>query len=534
MTFTLDEKGAVKGTLVAPDGTKTRKATFSANALPKADGIYAAIVLAPDAKKGYPAVCEVVELIGQAGVPEAGVAYRDPGVVATVAERTPDSGASGTVAVSPKYGQVAAGKDVSLTAKPSDKHSVFYRWEITGLDTAGLDLSAATLKFKSPGTNDVVAKAVFVKDTEDADSIALTLNGEVLSGASAETSTWSNYCGVAVNWDVEATALSATTVKAAGLPAGLKLVQDKKTKAYTVEGVPTAASKAAKGSDELAPSPVKFTVTTAGKSSKDFTVNLVVLPLPAWAVGTFDGAVEGGRGATALPDDGDGRAGSPLPAVSGTVSLTIDAKGKISGKILEGGKTWTLAAESFESVEVLDSLEQLDPLDKRLKFHAMVIGKANKEVVTNEVTVAATNGVGIATGGPQSSAAAAGTEAGPPTWTAYQNLWKRADTKVEQPVIKKDIKIDHELGDPGDTNNKLTLTFKKDGAVSFSGKIDGASVSGSSQLVWGGGRGATALPDGWYVTLYAPAKGAFAGWCETFAVELTFDGQVVTDVVVSD
>ena len=71
---------------------------------------------------------------------------------------------SGTVTVSPKYGQVAAGKDVSLTAKPSDKHSVFYKWEITGLDTEGLDLSAATLKFKSPGTNDVVATAVFVKD----------------------------------------------------------------------------------------------------------------------------------------------------------------------------------------------------------------------------------------------------------------------------------------------------------------------------------------------------------------------------------
>ena len=68
------------------------------------------------------------------------------------------------------------------------------------------------------------------------------------------------------------------------------------------------------------------------------------------------------------------------------------------------------------------------------------------------------------------------------TWTAYQNLWKRADTKAEQPVIKKDIKVDHEL-EPDDANNKLTLTFKKDGAVAFAGKVGGASVSGSSQLV---------------------------------------------------
>ena len=488
VTFTLDEKGAVKGSLVAPDGSKTRKASFSANALPKADGIYAAIVLPPDAKKGYPAVCEVVELIGQAGAPEKGVAYRDPGVVAAVAERTPGSGASGTVTVSPKYGQVAAGKDVSLTAKPSDKHSVFYRWEITGLDTEGLDLSAATLKFKSPGTNDVVATAVFVKDTEDADSVELTVDGVDLKAA---VPTWSNYCGVAVNWDVEATALSATTVKATGLPAGLKLVQDKKTKAYTVEGVPTAASKAAKGSTELAPSPVKFTVTTAGKSSKDFTVNLVVLPLPAWAAGTFDGA--------AYAPGGD--------PVEGVVqALTIDAKGKIGGKILKNGETWTLSANSFESVDGLD-----DP--ENLAFCATVIGKNGKLLETNSVTVSATGVEGVTFALSASS------------WSAYQNLWKRADTKGEQPVFKASFDRTVELGEKGDADNTVKLTFKKDGAVAFAGKVKGTKVSGSSQLVNDG--------KGWSVTLYAPPKAPFDGWSETFTVTLKTDEKnVVTDVTV--
>ena len=483
VTFTLDEKGAIKGSLVAPDGSKTRKASFSANALPEADGVYAAIVLPPDAKKGYPAVCEVVELIGQAGAPEKGVADRDPGVVAAVAERTPGSGASGTVAVNPKYGQVAAGKDVTLTAKPSDKYSVFYKWEIAGLDTTGLDLSSATLKFKSPGTNDVVVTAVFVKDTEDADSIGLVVANVDLK---TDSQTWSNYCGVAVNWGVEAEALSATTVKAAGLPAGLKLVQDKKTKAYTVEGVPTAASKAARGSTELTPSQVKFTVTTAGKSSKDFTVNLVTLPLPAWAVGSFDGAADA--------PDGD---------VEGVVqALTIDAKGKIGGKILKNGETWALSAASFDYYD-----EEYD------QFNATVIGKNGRLVETNFVSVSATGVDGLTYVLPASS------------WSAYQNLWKRADTKGGMPVFKASFDRTVELGTEGDLDNTVKLTFKKDGVVSFAGKVGGTKVSGSSQLVNDG--------MGWKVTLYAPAKAPFDGWCETFAVTLKTDEKnVVTDVTV--
>ena len=101
------------------------------------------------------------------------------------------------------------------------------------------------------------------------------------------------------------------------------------------------------------------------------------------------------------------------------------------------------------------------------------------------------------------------------------------------PVIKKDIKVDYELVE-GDANNKLTLTFKKDGAVSFAGKVDGAKVSGSSQLVLNPARPESAP---YQVTLYAPpkqtAKPPFAGWCETFPVNLTTDGQnVVTDVTV--
>ena len=73
----------------------------------------------------------------------------------------------------------------------------------------------------------------------------------------------------------------------------------------------------------------------------------------------------------------------------------------------------------------------------------------------------------------------------------------------------------------------MKFTFKKDGAVSFSGKIGGVSVSGSAQIVWDG--------KGWKMTVYAPpkpkSKPPFDGWCETFPVKLTMDEQnIVTKV----
>ena len=152
-----------------------------------------------------------------------------------------------------------------------------------------------------------------------------------------------------------------------------------------------------------------FTVTTAGKSTQTFAINLYIDPLPDWAVGTFDGATY---------------AGDSVEASGLVQAFTVAANGKISGKLLRDDGTWTLSADSFARVEGLDDLEDLEHLEK-LAFHATVIGKNGKLLETNEVTVAA-SGV---TGTTLSEAAV--------TWTAYQNLWKRADTKADMPVIKK-------------------------------------------------------------------------------------------------
>jgi len=175
-----------------------------------------------------------------------------------------------------------------------------------------------------------------------------------------------------------------------------------------------------------------------------------------------------------------------------------------------------------------------------------VIGKNGKLLETNEVTVAATEmrrvednapyQVGVVNGRDVRSPSATGeTPVVPVDWTAWQNLWKRADTKADMPVIKKDIKVDHWLDDSNDANNKLTLTFKKDGAVAFAGKVGGSSVSGSSQLVLVR-RVEDAAP--YQVTLYAPpkptAKPPVESWCKTFAVTLTIEANIVTKAVVVD
>ena len=85
--------------------------------------------------------------------------------------------------------------------------------------------------------------AKFITAEEDAASIALAVDGTELDADKPEERTL--VCGVALVWDVAHEALSQTTVKASGLPSGLKLVQDKVTKAYVISGAPTAESKLA-------------------------------------------------------------------------------------------------------------------------------------------------------------------------------------------------------------------------------------------------------------------------------------------------
>ena len=470
VAFTLDEKGGVKGAATLPDGAKTRSASFSENALVEEDGLHVVVALAPDARRGYAALYADRLLVPHSGKATDGLAFRRPCVVAETAPYFEESGstASGTVAVTPKYGQVAPGKTVTLKATAA-KNCVFAGW----YDGTTLLSQAANYALPAP-TDDMTVTAKFVTMSEDKTQITLSVNGVKLSGAPSISRTWTNWCGVAVNWPVVSGGLSATTVKASGLPSGLKLVQDKITKTYSVSGAPTAASKADARTGRVMPSKVVFTVTTAGKSTQTFAINLYINPLPAWAVGTFDGVTA---------------------ARSGIIqAMTIAPTGKISGKLLENGTTWTFSAASFNAA--LNRAEGSPVQGNAVEFTAMVNGKLGKEVITNTIAVTATAIDGEAVGIVKSPGVTDEIPADPLAWTAWQNQWKRTDTKGKMPVFTKNIDKTLELGEADDVNNSVKLTFKKDGMVAFAGMIGGRKVSGSSQLV--------RTETDWQVTIYAP------------------------------
>jgi len=244
-------------------------------------------------------------------------------------------------------------------------------------------------------------------------------------------------------------------LSASGLPAGLKFVQDKDTGRYSVVGVSTAKSGAYT---------VTFTASKKGEKNQIATVTLNVEALPEWAVGTFEGAVAGAQGQPA-----------------GSVSFTVSSSGKISGKMLEGGRTWTLSASSFGSV--VDGMS----------FVATVLAKSGKETVTNEVSISAESVLcddagslcqrGVAQRAPLPDPDAQ--ESDSLNWTAWQNLWKAEPWKsIAKPfgtagmlvlyVVENDAEgyvVLDEAPESVSEYDTITLKFASSGAVNATGKF---------------------------------------------------------------
>ena len=271
-------------------------------------------------------------------------------------------------------GRYEPGKKVTLKATAGKGYvfAGFYNASRRLVD----ETRSATYTFEM-GDFDVPLTAVFVSPEEDAASIKVVAtipdyDGPVVLDAE-NPDAFVTYCGVEVDCQIEATALSATTVKASGLPAGVKLVQDKATGVWSLAGAPTAASKYDSNGDPEYYE-VKLTVTTAGKSSKTYLNYWRVEPLPDWAVGTFDGAVLGNMDIKATKE-----VFFPEPTVEGIFSMTVAANGKISGKYQMDGKSWTFSAPSFSEAYVpWRALPQPE-------FYATLIAKSGKEVVTNVI-----------------------------------------------------------------------------------------------------------------------------------------------------
>ena len=291
-------------------------------------------------------------------------------------------------------------KDKKVTLKASaNKGYVFSGW----YDGDVLVSRLASYVLAMP-ESDVSLTAEFVTAEADAGWIGATVDGMPFGVCDdgGEVAAEANVsAGVYLEWPVSSEALSATTVKVAGLPSGLKFtakdIVDSKTKAVTVPantiyGVPTAASKANK------PSEVKVTVTTAGKAKAEYVIELTVDPLPDYAVGTYNGALY----------DADTNA-------IGTVTLTVTAKGAASGKIVDAdGVTWTVKAASYVSTD-----ETMSKFYADLPATAKVGGETAERVFRAVVTC-------TDCGGRVEASEVDGETSGGEFLSARQDLWKGA------------------------------------------------------------------------------------------------------------
>ena len=466
-------------------------------------------------------------------VPPKRTAYYPLTVVSTNA-------AVGTVTGTGVY---AEGKKVSVSAKPA-KGYVFAGWYsdpkfADPMAFAAGDFLKVSQSVVVPEARYLFAK--FITEAEDKAAIGLAVDGIEMAAGAYRTNIW---CGVYLEWPVAASALSEVKVKVAGLPSGLKFTDKPVTSkigtgkaavtvtnvpAYTIYGAPTAASKAAVSSKPpyqgYVPSQVKITVTTAGKSSQTYQIDAVVDALPEWA----QGAYSGGFIETALPDNGGHAGRVTLPC--GTVSLTVDAKGKISGKALGDGLTYTLAAPYY-SAFALDENQASNFLADVTASWSYKDG--TKTIKTNEVIqlVVQDNGIGgVVTGGPQSSAAAAAEDGGGQGLAALPELvawqynwkvepWKALGKKFDKQTMAYAIMADGSFSEGeedlasalgADVVGRVSLKFAATGAVTIAGEfVTGFNEKTQKYTTVKASGSATLVPvdkDGGYVFVYLTPKG---------------------------
>ena len=365
-------------------------------------------------------------------------------------------------------GEYAAGKKVTLKAtadtkdaaatdkKPETKKSVFAGW----YDGDELLSLAASYSYEMPAT-DKTLRAQFITAAEDAAHVSLEVNGVSIEAAGSSNPPYPTnvMCGVYFEWPVAVDAWSLATVKVAGLPAGLKftdkgvLKKGSKTEydvpPFTIYGAPTAASKKDKDGEPI-PSVVKITVTTAGKTVVNYTLETTVEALPDWAVGTFNGGWTNSQ-----------------------ATLTIAANGKISGKYLSEGKTWTLSAAHFDLYD-----------EAKEEYVATLTAKSGKEERSERIVLSEDDVGGeiLATG-----------DLG--MLIFIQTNWKAEQWKnIGKVIANKEFVLEGtEDGLPNDAD-KMTLKFAATGAVSVKGVFDMGLDARNRPVTYSATGSATLIP----------------------------------------
>ena len=397
-------------------------------------------------------------------------------------------------------GDYAANAKVNLKATTSDKTKLFSYWYDVG--TGEMLSRAATYSYVMAETDKKIG-AVFTTVTEDAKHLGVSVGGfadydanKVMTDDHAMWNETTIMQGVYVEWAVEADTVTFATIAVSGLPAGMKFtakdVVDSKTKkviipANTIYGAPTAASKPSRThAGIIDPSIVKITMTTAGKVKSVYQLDITVKEMETWAVGTFEGAAIDGDGLT---------------------SLTVANSGKISGKILYGGLTWTLAGTYFDDYDEASG-----------QYLATITRKSGQTTLTEKLYVfKEVDDAGNVVGGSAMVGEAPDTIA-----EATQYNWKADPWKTISAKFGGTLGFGKDLDEacPG----TVTLTFKKGaGTVAIKGEFGSYKPTASANLT------PVSLPDAnnvfyAYLQVYFPAAAnkGFGGY--HIRVPLTWNG----------
>ena len=394
---------------------------------------------------------------------------------------------------------------------------------VAGLPS-GIKYDAKTMtlagKATKPGVYTVTVKATNASVTRATDATTATFKITVpnfecaaLPGLKPETDAYGTiHAGVKFGPGlIDCTPADGWTVKASGLPAGLKFAT-KETKdalygvvpAWTIYGVPTA---------KVGAYTVTFTASKKGEKNQVATITLNVEALPAWAVGTFDGAAEGG----------------------GLVNMSVAANGKISGKLLTDGLSCSLSGMSFETIgewkipfnygHAGEDEGLWKPGDTGRSFGAVLTGKAGKSIVTNYVEITETRVADEAfETGYRTTGVAESHDGG---WTAWQNLWKTEPWKTTAKPFARAKALEIEVDD-----GVVTLKFASSGAVTARGRfVTGLNERTGNDIVYSASCSTVLIPDAtdetgnrYFLHLYFPPRaGKFDGFSAT--ATLDWDGE---------
>ncbi len=226
-------------------------------------------------------------------------------------------------------------------------------------------------------------------------------------------------------------ATKGASVTASGLPSGMSLKKiDDET--WDIQGSTTKAGTYL----------VTVKTTVNGKTVTQRRA-LQVDALPAWAKGTFPGHYNDGSG-----------------SVAGMGSLTVSSVGKISGKFVESGKTWTYSATCFTD---FDGATYSTPVTAKYTYKV----KSGKKTVTKTDTRKFTLNVYQGAYGGEVSLVEEAVDGG--TFYGFQNLWKSTYKAVGRSLFwtssKKQYKTFTQTLDVNGQTCTLSLKVTSVGAV---------------------------------------------------------------------